>query len=133
MAQWPSELRKFLGDRYKCLTIMSVGDLMRLTIPKVLDAEIIIMSVQTFRSKTYFDHLANAPVHAFPSKGGRYFEEVHSRALQNARKVCFRVSSFWPSKVLIPCERLIKIPRGDTNRDTSKKQAYERGAPAGGA
>ena len=22
MAQWPSELRKFLGDRYKCLTIM---------------------------------------------------------------------------------------------------------------
>ena len=31
---------------------------MRLTIPKVLDAEIIIMSVQTFRSKAYFDHLA---------------------------------------------------------------------------
>jgi hypothetical protein len=84
MAQWPSELNYFLGDRYKCLSIMSVGDLMRLTIPKVLDAEIIIMSVQTFRSKAYFDHLAEfATVHAFPNKGGRYFEEVHSRALQN--------------------------------------------------
>ena len=45
------------------------------------------MSVQAFRSKAYFDHLADfAAVHAFPNKGGRYFEEVHERAIRNVEK-----------------------------------------------
>ena len=34
-------------------------------------------------------------------------------------------------QVLIPCERLIKIPEGDTAVNTSKKQAYEAGALRG--
>ena len=134
MAQWPSELRKFLGDRYKCLTIMSVGDLMRLTIPKVLDAEIIIMSVQTFRSKAYFDHLAEfAAVHAFPSKGGRYFEEVHSRALQNIEKYvsAFQASGQAGLDSMRKADK--KSLRVTLAVNTSKKQAYESGVPLRGA
>lgn len=134
MAQWPSELNKFLGDRYKCLTIMSVGDLMRLTIPKVLDAEIIIMSVQTFRSKAYFDHLAEfAAVHAFPNKGGRYFEEVHSRALQNIEKYvsAFQASGQAGLESMRKADK--KSLRVTLAVNTSKKQAYESGVPLRGA
>jgi len=133
MAQWPSELRKFLGDRYKCLTVMSVGDLMRLTVQKVLDAEIIIMSVQTFRSKAYFDHLADfAAVHSFPSKGGRYFKEVHGRAIQNIEKYVAVLQSSGQATLSTTQKADRKALKVTLAVNTSKKQAYESGVPLRG-
>ena len=133
MAQWPSELRKFLGNRYKCLTIMGVGDLVRLTLKKVLDAEIIIMSVQTFRSKAYFDRLADfSSVHSFPNKGGRYFEEVHSRAIRNIERYVDVLQSSGQaglSSVQRADRRALRVKLAV---NTSKKQAYESAAPLRG-
>jgi len=112
---------------------MSVGDLRRLCVRKVLDAEIIIMSVQTFRSKAYFDHLADfASVHSFPNKGGRYFEEVHSRAIENIEKYV-AVLQTSGRKALSATQRADrKALKVTLAVNTSKKQAYESGVPLRG-
>mmetsp|Transcript_20555 Transcript_20555/g.61281 ORF Transcript_20555/g.61281 Transcript_20555/m.61281 type:complete len:1354 (+) Transcript_20555:59-4120(+) len=133
MAQWPSELNKFLGNRFKSLAIMTVGDLVRLTLNKILDAEIIFMSVQVFRSKAYFEHLANfASVHAFPTKGGRYFEEVHGRAIQNIEKYVSILQTSGPVGLNAAQKADRKALRVTLAVNTSKKQAYEAGIPLRG-
>jgi site-specific DNA-cytosine methylase len=133
MAQWPNELNKFLGNRYKSLAIMNVGDLVRLTLNKVLDAEIIFMSVQVFRSKAYFEHLANfASVHAFPTKGGRYFEEVHGRAIRNIEKYVSVLQTSGPVGLNAAQKADKKALRVTLAVNTSKKQAYEAGVPLRG-
>jgi hypothetical protein len=133
MAQWPNELKKFMGDRYKSLAIMNVGDLVRLTLKKVLDAEIIFMSVQAFRSKAYFEHLAKfASVHAFPNRGGRYFEEVHGRAIKNIEKYVAVLQTCGLVGLNATRKADRKAIRVTLAVNTSKKQAYESGLPLRG-
>ena len=93
---------------------------------KVLDADIIIMSVQTFRSKAYFDHLAEfAAVHSFPNKGGRYFEEIHGRAVQNIEKYVGILQSSGQSALRAAQKADRKALKVTLAVNTSKKQAYE--------
>jgi len=133
MHQWPAELEKFLGTRYACLAVMTVGDLARLTVADFLDAEIIIMAVQAFRSKTYFERFAAfASVNALPNRGGRYFEEVHAAGVANVERYARILVADGP-------EALARVQQADraaldtaVSVNTSKKQAYEAGVPLKG-
>lgn len=136
MAQWPAELEKFLGPKRfkKVLSIATVADLNALTVREVLEADVIFCAVQAFRSQLYFDKLADfAAVHQFPSKGGRYFEEVHSRAVENVEKYCEIMLSggglAGVDKARREDREKLKV---DVAVNTSKKQAYAGSIPKRG-
>jgi hypothetical protein len=137
MAQWPAELKKFLGKRastYKVITVASMKDFHALTVAKVLEADIIFVAVSTFRSDAYFDHLsAFAAVHQMPKKGGRYFEEVHGRAVANVERYVGILTTAGPQalRAAQKADRALLDVTIEVN--TSKKQAYKDSAPKRGA
>ncbi|KAJ8598901.1 hypothetical protein CTAYLR_010750 [Chrysophaeum taylorii] len=132
LAQWPAELKKFLGNRFsKVLSIATVGDLKSLKIKDVLEAEIIFCAVQAFRSQLYFDRLSDfASVDSLPAKGGRYFEEVHARAVSNVEKYCDVLVKKGPtalSELRAADEAELLEKQKEVAVNTSKKQAYRDG------
>jgi hypothetical protein len=52
--QWVSEINKFLGDKYKVLTIESIN---KITIQQVQDADIVLMSWSILANDTYYNRL----------------------------------------------------------------------------
>ncbi|KAJ1459723.1 hypothetical protein M885DRAFT_613323 [Pelagophyceae sp. CCMP2097] len=137
MAQWPAELKKFLGKRsasYKVITIASMKDFYALTVAKVLEADIIFVAVSTFRSEAYFDHLsAFASVHQMPKKGGRYFEEVHGRAVANVERYVGILTNKGPQALRAAQQKDRALLDVTIEVNTSKKQAYKDSAPKRGA
>ncbi|KAH8043595.1 hypothetical protein JL722_15107 [Aureococcus anophagefferens] len=88
---WPSELKKFLGGsaakKYNVITIATMLDLKKLTVAKMLAADIVFVAVSAFRTDAFYDHLAEfAAVHKLPKKGGRHFQEVHAKAIANVER-----------------------------------------------
>ena len=138
MAQWPSELKKFLGGaaakKYNVITIATMLDLKKLTVAKMLAADIVFVAVSAFRTDAFYDHLAEfAAVHKLPKKGGRHFQEVHAKAIANVERYVGLLQAEGP-------DALRKARKADKARDevtiavnTSKKQAYKDAAPLRGA
>ena len=85
MKQWPSELKKFFGERrYSHISLFTNQDLNNLTIQKIMDVDIIFMGVSIFRSQAYFERFAAfACTRDLPTKGGRYFNEAHAEGMRN--------------------------------------------------
>ncbi|KAH8047952.1 hypothetical protein JL722_12741 [Aureococcus anophagefferens] len=137
MAQWPPELKKFLGGsaakKYNVITIATMLDLKKLTVAKMLAATLCSWRF-AFRTDAFYDHLAEfAAVHKLPKKGGRHFQEVHAKAIANVERYVGLLQAEGP-------DALRKARKADKARDevtiavnTSKKQAYKDAAPLRGA
>ena len=85
MKQWPSELKKFIGERkYSHISLFTNQDLNNLTIQKIMDVDVIFMGISIFRSQAYFERFAAfACTRELPTKGGRYFNEAHAEGMRN--------------------------------------------------
>jgi site-specific DNA-cytosine methylase len=84
MAQWPDELEKFLGNKYKARVLSAPSDLSNLTIQEVQDTDILFVPFQAFRAQGYFDRFSEfGATHKLPAKGGRFFEEAHAKGVKN--------------------------------------------------
>lgn len=73
--QWTKEVKKFLGTRYKVLSIRAVNDVTKVTIRDFQNADIIIVSWTLFNNETYLNKVAHfAALPEMPSSSGRAFE-----------------------------------------------------------
>lgn len=85
--QWESEVKKFLGSKYKTVVISGAGKLRSLTVDAVREADIVIVASNLFKSDTYLDNLAAfAGCRALPSADGRHFTESLQKALEGLKK-----------------------------------------------
>ena len=81
--QWKGQAEKFLGFRYKVLTLMTVAHLNKYSVREIQEAGIIIASWSLFASDTYTErvaYLAALPPGPPAKTGGRPFEAWLKRA-----------------------------------------------------
>lgn len=84
--QWPSEIKKFTGDKYHVLKIQSQAHLSGLTASDIMKADIIIVACGLFKSDKYLGNLAAFAGAANPPSGeGRRFDAWLKVALQKLR------------------------------------------------
>jgi hypothetical protein len=86
VAQWESEIKKFLRNKYKVLTISTIHQLYKQTIANFQDADIILVSTSLFTGSTYYIELgevAKSPVPKDANNGGRIFDHWLFRALES--------------------------------------------------
>ncbi|PWZ01188.1 hypothetical protein BCV70DRAFT_159503 [Testicularia cyperi] len=80
--QWQKEVRKFCKAKLSVLVVTAKGELNRLTVRDVLDADIIIMSVTVYKSDAYWETLARvAAANPLPNKAGRFFNAALKKSL----------------------------------------------------
>ena len=73
--QWESEVRKFTGMRFKIVTLHTAVNINSLKVQDVIDADIIIVASNLFKSQVYQDNLeAFAGAGELPIQDGRFFE-----------------------------------------------------------
>ncbi|KAI9836785.1 MAG: hypothetical protein M1819_000950 [Sarea resinae] len=79
--QWRDEITKFLGTKYRVLTLKAMGDLAHASIQHIMDADIIIVSWGLLNSETYLAKVAHfAAMPEMPSAAGRAFDEWYDFA-----------------------------------------------------
>lgn len=84
--QWPSEVTKFTGSKYKVLKISSQAHLNALTVSEVMKADIIVVACSLFKSDRYLANLAAfAGASTPPSGDGRRFNAWLKVALEKLR------------------------------------------------
>ncbi|KAK3237919.1 hypothetical protein CYMTET_52037, partial [Cymbomonas tetramitiformis] len=82
LSQWPREVKKFTGSAFKMLVINTMGDLNRLTVKEVEEADIVVAATSVMRSDLYFTRLADlAGATPLPAKGGRHFNTGYEEAM----------------------------------------------------
>ena len=82
--QWPNEIRKFCGTKYKLLEIKNCGSMKNVTIKDVMKADIVLVSSSVFNSTTYHTNLAIfAGAWDVPDNDGRRFDDWHTSAQKN--------------------------------------------------
>ncbi|KAI5788500.1 hypothetical protein EDC01DRAFT_169203 [Geopyxis carbonaria] len=80
--QWPSEVRKFTGGRYKVLEIKNQNMLSKITAKDIIAADIVIVSSQLFSSDAYLLNISSfSGTRRAPSSEGRRFEDWQKTAL----------------------------------------------------
>jgi hypothetical protein len=90
LKQWPREVVKFTANGLKMLVVNTMGDLNRLTVAAVEEADIVVVATSLLRSDLYFARLGNlAGVMPLPAKSGRHFTLAYEEAL---RKLEVRVA-----------------------------------------
>ncbi|PIL24715.1 hypothetical protein GSI_12601 [Ganoderma sinense ZZ0214-1] len=73
--QWTDEVRKFTGTRFNVITLHTASNLKSLTIQRVVDADLVIVASNLFRSSVYLDNLeAIAGAGELPTQDGRFFD-----------------------------------------------------------
>lgn len=79
--QWKSEISKFLGESYVVEMIRNVGDLKKLTIGRLKQADIVLLSWSLFESPTYLSKIAElAAIPEFPTSSARAFNDRMNEA-----------------------------------------------------
>mmetsp|Transcript_22634 Transcript_22634/g.62827 ORF Transcript_22634/g.62827 Transcript_22634/m.62827 type:complete len:2149 (-) Transcript_22634:730-7176(-) len=58
MKQWPSEIKKFTGDALQVEAIKTVGDLGRVTVEELKNADVVVVASSVLRSAKYYERLA---------------------------------------------------------------------------
>jgi hypothetical protein len=86
-AQWPSEIRKFTGSRYKTLEILNQAVLNKISVSDIIKADIILVLASIFKSDKYLSNLAGFACTKTPPSGeGRRFFEWQKMALEDLAK-----------------------------------------------
>jgi site-specific DNA-cytosine methylase len=82
MNQWPKEISKFTGKRFKVMVLKTMSDFNRTSIKDFMEADIVVASITIIRSKLYFERLgAFAASMQLPPKGGRHFRSAYADTL----------------------------------------------------
>lgn len=73
--QWESEVRKFTKKRFTVVTLHTASNLNSLKIEDVMEADIVIVASNLFKSQVYLDNLeAIAGAGELPIQDGRFFD-----------------------------------------------------------
>ncbi|RPD59037.1 hypothetical protein L226DRAFT_489066 [Lentinus tigrinus ALCF2SS1-7] len=84
--QWESEVRKFTGKKFTVQTLHTASNVNSLKIEDVMEADIVIVASNLFRSQVYQDNLeAFAGAGEMPIQDGRFFDarlEITLKGLQ---------------------------------------------------
>ncbi|CDO78139.1 hypothetical protein BN946_scf184710.g4 [Trametes cinnabarina] len=84
--QWDSEVRKFTKSRFKVVVLHTASNVNSLKIEDVMDADMVIVASNLFRSQVYQDNLeAFAGAGQLPTQDGRFFDarlDITLKALQ---------------------------------------------------
>lgn len=86
--QWDSEIKKFLGDRYKILLIPTAGQLGKVSVKAMREADIILVSWTALNSPDYYQtmrYFTGTP--KAPMKAGRDFDSWFKDADKSLRQV----------------------------------------------
>ena len=85
--QWESEVRKFTKSRFEVVTLHTASNLNSLKIQDVVDADIVIVASNLFKSSVYLDNLeAIAGAGELPSQDGRFFDARLDITLKGLQK-----------------------------------------------
>jgi len=80
--QWTDEIKKFTGNRYKVIKILSQADLNKISAKDIMEADIVVASAPIFQSDKYLSNLALFAGTANTAAGqGRRFYEWQKQAL----------------------------------------------------
>lgn len=90
MGQWPSEIRKFLGDSKTVITIKDMTSFNKITVKDIEDADIVLVNFTVLSNEKYFQRLARLTGvngRSLPSGGGKAgdgrFNEVYGSCVRN--------------------------------------------------
>lgn len=73
--QWESEVRKFTKSRFKVVTLHTASNVNSLKVEDVMEADIVIVASNLFKSQVYQDNLeAFAGAGELPTQDGRFFD-----------------------------------------------------------
>lgn len=86
--QWPSEIRKFTGEKtYRILKLQTQTDLNKTSIQQIMDADILVVASTLFKSDKYLSNLAGfAATNAPPTSEGRRFNAWQKIALVDLKE-----------------------------------------------
>lgn len=81
--QWNSELKKFIGTRYKSIVLSTAANLNSHTIEEFQEADLIIVASNLYRSNVYLENFETlAAAGSIPAQDGRYFDSRVDEALK---------------------------------------------------
>ncbi|KAG8885935.1 hypothetical protein FRB98_001541 [Tulasnella sp. 332] len=90
--QWESEVTKFTKSTFNVLAICTAVNLKKVTVEKIMDADIVIMASSVFNSPTYIDWLAGfAGAGALPATSGRHFRHRLGKTTAGIRQQANRL------------------------------------------
>ncbi|TGZ83578.1 hypothetical protein EX30DRAFT_327192 [Ascodesmis nigricans] len=85
--QWPAEIVKFTGTRYKVLEIKNQGNLNKLSAKDIMGADIILVAASFFQSAAYLESLAKfSGSRPPPVSEGRRFVDWQKETLENLKE-----------------------------------------------
>jgi hypothetical protein len=85
--QWPSEIKKFLGSKYKVVTLTTASSLNSATISEIMEAHMVVVASNLFHSNVYLENLvALAAGGELPNQEGRYFDARLTTVLESLGK-----------------------------------------------
>eukprot|EP00873_Tetraselmis_striata_P026775 jgi/Tetstr1/447039/TSEL_034496.t1 len=104
MNQWPSEIHKFTGNRLKVEVVKTVGDLGRLTVEQLQDADVVVAASSLFRSAKYFERLAalsGSDEGLVKAKTASHFASCYAKAMNGLNQQVSEIQSLssGPAKV----------------------------------
>jgi len=83
--QWPSEIQKFTGSALKVEVVKTVGDLNRLSILDLQDADVVVVASSVLRSQRYYERLAQfsgSGEGLVRAKTASHFAECYASAME---------------------------------------------------
>ena len=85
--QWESEVRKFTGKHFEVVTLHTATNINSLKIQEVVDADIVIVASNLFKSQVYQDNLeAFSGAGELPNQDGRFFDARLDISLKGLEK-----------------------------------------------
>ncbi|TPX64723.1 hypothetical protein SpCBS45565_g05673 [Spizellomyces sp. 'palustris'] len=86
VAQWPAEIKKFTGNRFKVLTMLNVANFNKTTVADFEQADIIICARSVLTGINYWSNLSGlAGSELLPVSEGRYFNIRYREALEKLK------------------------------------------------
>ncbi|KAI9062495.1 hypothetical protein FKP32DRAFT_1593141 [Trametes sanguinea] len=99
--QWDSEVRKFTKSRFKVVVLHTASNINSLKIEDVMEADIVIVASNLFKSQVYQDNLeAFAGAGELPVQDGRFFDARLDITLKGLQKQVERLREDGPEAVM---------------------------------
>lgn len=85
MAQWESQIAKFLGEAYPVITINNLADLNRVSVRQIVRTSIVLLSWRVLESPSYHEHLGTfAAMPKYASLIGRPYKTWLEQAVKRS-------------------------------------------------
>jgi SNF2-related domain len=85
--QWTREIGKFLGSKYKVISLKNINMMKSLTIASIMQADIIVCTWTLLTGENYLLKVADfAALPEMPAATGRSFDAWYKKALENIRE-----------------------------------------------